>query len=103
MNRIQQAPLHSTHFADLVPLTSADALWVTDAIQKALQLLSIHETVLNINLANCNFDRASVMMGKKSDVANQLQDIAQHAVCIIHCVEHNLESAVLDAMIAHVI
>ena len=38
------------------------------------------------------------MMGKKSGVAKQLQAIAQHPVCIIHCVAHNLELAVLDAI-----
>ena len=88
----------STHFADLVPVTSADAPGVTTAIQKGLQTLSIDETVLKQKLACCNFDGASVMMGKKSGVAKQLQDIAQHPVCIIHCVAHNLELAVLDAI-----
>ena len=73
----------STHFADLVPVTSADAPGVTAAIQKGLQTLSIDETVLKKKLAWCNFDGASVMMGKKSGVAKQLQDIAQHPVCII--------------------
>ena len=38
------------------------------------------------------------MMGKKSGVTKQLQDIAEHPVCIIHCVAHNLELAVLDAI-----
>ena len=87
----------STHFADLVPVTSADAPGVTAAIQKGLQTLSIDETVLK-KLAYCDFDRPSVIMGKKSGVAKQLQDIAQHPVCIIHCVAHNLELAVLDAI-----
>jgi len=100
--RIQQAPLHSTHFTDLVPVTSADAPGVNATIQKGLQLLSIHETVLKKNLASWNFDRATVMMGKKSDVAKQLQDIAQYAVCILDCVAHNLELAVLDAIISHI-
>ena len=55
----------STHFADLVPVTSADAPGVTAAIQKGLQTLSIDESVLKKKLACCNFDGASVMMGKK--------------------------------------
>ena len=38
------------------------------------------------------------MMGKKSGVAKQLQDVAQHPVCIIHCVAHKLELAVLGAI-----
>ena len=88
----------STHFADLVPVTSADAPGVTAAIHKGLQTLSIDETVLKKKLACCNFDGTSVMMGKKSGVAKQLQDIAQHPVCIVHCVAHNLELAVLDAI-----
>ena len=74
----------STHFADLVPVTSPDAPGVTAAIPE--------------KLACCNFDGASVMMGKKSGVAKQLQDIAQYPLCIIHCVAHNLELAVLDAI-----
>ena len=88
----------STYFADLVPVTSADAPGVTPAIQKALQTLSIDETVLRKKLTCCNFGGASVMMGKKTGVAKQLQDIAQHPVCIVHCVAHNLELAVLDAI-----
>ena len=55
-------------------------------IQKGLQTLSTDESVLKKKLACSNFDGASVMMGKKSGVAKQLQDIAQHPVCIIHCV-----------------
>ena len=74
----------STYFADLVPVTSADAPGVTAAIQKGLQTLSIDETVLKKKLACSNFDGASVMMGKKTGVAKQLQDIAQHPACIIH-------------------
>ena len=38
------------------------------------------------------------MMRKKSGVGQQLQYIAQHPVCIIHCVADNLELAVLDAL-----
>lgn len=88
----------STHFADLVAVTSADAAGVTAAIQKGLQTVNVDETVLKKKLACCNFDGASVMMGKKSGVAKRLQDIAQRPVCIIHCVAHNLELAVLDAI-----
>ena len=67
----------STHFADLVPVTSADAPGVTAAIQKGLQTLSIDKTVLKKKLSCFNFDGA---------------------VCTIHCVAHNLELAVLDAI-----
>ena len=38
------------------------------------------------------------MMGMKSGVAKHLQDIAQHPICIIHCVAYNLELGVLDAI-----
>ena len=78
-----------TQFADLVNVTSADAVGVTAAIKQGLQTLKI---------ACCNFDGANVMMGNKSGVAKRLQDILQRPICVIHCVAHNLELAVLDAM-----
>ena len=85
-------PLHSLLYSELlVPVTSADAPGVHATIQKGLQYLSIHETVLKKNLGSCDFDRATVMMGKKSDVAKQLQEIAQYAICILDSVAHNLE------------
>lgn len=49
-----------------MPVASADAAGVTEAIQKGLQTVSINETVIEKKLACCNFDGASVMMGQKS-------------------------------------
>ena len=43
-----------------------------------------NETVLKKKLSCGNLNGASVMMRKKSGVGKQLQDIAQHPVCITH-------------------
>ena len=85
-------------FADVVNVTSADAAGVTAAIKQGLQTLNIDENVMKKKIACCNFDGANVMMGNKSGVAKRLQDILQRPVCVIHCVAHNLELAVLDAI-----
>ena len=87
----------STFFADLVPVRSADAAGVTAAIQEGLQAIKVDETVSEKKLACCNFDGASVMIGKKTGVANRLEEVAEHSVCVIHCVTHNRKLAVLDA------
>lgn len=49
-------------------------------------------------LVGCNFHGASVMMGKKSGVAVQIQGKVPHQIVVLHCVAHNLELGVLDAV-----
>ena len=46
----------------------------------------------------CNFDSASVMMGKRGGVTEQLQAKIGRPIIDIHCVAHRLELAVLDAV-----
>ena len=87
----------STFFADLVPIRSADAAGVTAAIQEGLQAVNVDETVSEKKLACCNFDGVSVMIGKKTGLENRLEEVAEHSVCVIHCVTHNMKLAVLDA------
>ena len=55
-----------TQFADLVNVTSADAVGVTAAIKQGLQTLNIDENAMKKKIACCNFDGANVMMGNKS-------------------------------------
>lgn len=50
------------------------------------------EETLKKKLVGCNFDGASVMMGKKSGVAVQIQKKVPQPVVILHCVAHNLDA-----------
>lgn len=86
-----------TKFVDIVPLESATAAGVCNAITTSLETIDIDEETLK-KLVGCNFDGASVMMGKKSGVAVQIQKKVPPPVVILHCVAHNLELAVLDAV-----
>lgn len=87
-----------TKFVDIVRLESATAAGVCNAITTGLETIDIDEETLKKKLVGCNFDGASVMMGKKSGVAVQIQKKVQQPVVILHCVAHNLELAVLDAV-----
>lgn len=88
----------STQFSDLVPLQSGEANGITDAIGKGLEAIQVDENVLREKLVGCNFDGANVMMGAKGGVSKKLEDKVGHPLCIIHCVAHKLELAVLDAV-----
>ena len=88
----------STQFSDLVSLQSADATGITDAITKGLEAVQVDESVLSEKLVGCNFDGANVMIGAKGGVSKKLEDKVSHPICIIHCVAHKLELAVLDAV-----
>lgn len=56
-------------FGDLVPLQSANADGVTNAIDKGLEVVQVDENVLSEKLVGCNFDGASVMTGAKGGVS----------------------------------
>ena len=81
----------------MVPLESATADGVTEAILKGLNTTGITETDIKQKLICCNFDGASVMLGKKGGTAKKLQDIAGHDLIWVHCVAHNLELGAVDA------
>lgn len=87
-----------TKFVDIVPLESATADGVCNAVTTSLETIDIDQETLKKKLVGCNFDGASVMMGKKSGVAVQIQKKVPQPVVILHCVAHNLELAVLDAV-----
>lgn len=59
--------------------------------------IDIDEEMLK-KLVGCNFDGASVIMGKKSGIAVQIQEKVPQPVVILHCVAHNLDLAVLNAV-----
>ena len=87
-----------TKFVDIVPLESATADGVCNAVTTSLETTDIDQETLKKKLVGCNFDGASVMMGKKSGVAVQIQKKVPQPVVILHCVAHSLELAVLDAV-----
>lgn len=49
-------------------------------------------------IVGCNFDGASVNMGKHNGVATKLKQKFGHHIVPFHCVAHNLERAVLDTV-----
>ena len=86
-------------FADLVPVKSGDAQGVTDAITQGVhEKYDLRQPELKEKLVGCNFDGASVMMGSKAGVAKRISQMLEHSIVIIHCVAHNLELAVDDAV-----
>ena len=56
------------------------------------------KTTLEQKLVGCNFDGASVMLGSKTGVATQLNERVNQNIVIMHCVAHNLELGVGDAI-----
>lgn len=81
----------------LFPLNLQLQLEFVTQITTGLGTIDIDEETLK-KLVGCNFDGATVMMGKKSGVAVQIQKKVPPPVVILHCVAHNLELAVLDAV-----
>jgi len=49
-------------------------------------------------MVGCNFDGASVILGRKSGVAQKLKERLVNYLVPIHCVVHCLELAILDAV-----
>ena len=88
-----------TKIVDLVPLKTGDAQGVTDAItQGACEKYDLGKPELKQKLVGCNSDGASVMMGSKTGVAKRTSEMVEHSIVTIHCVAHNLELAVADAV-----
>ena len=74
-----------TKFVDIVPLESATTAGVCSAITTSLEAIDIDKETLKKKLVGCNFDGASVMMGKKSGVAVHIQKKVPQPVVILHC------------------
>ena len=86
------------HFVDIVALESANADGILHAIDQSLLGIGITKTTLEQKLVGCNFDGASVMLGSKTGVATQLNERVNQNIVIMHCVAHNLELGVADAI-----
>ena len=86
------------HFVDIVALEYAYADGILHAIDQSLLGIGITKTTLEQKLVGCNFDGASVMLGSKTGVATQLNERVNQNIVIIHCVAHNLELGVGDAI-----
>ena len=83
-------------FIALVELESGDAPGVLQAIDKALDLVGINMEAQKERLVNINLDGASVNMGIYNGVAARLQTRLGPHVTKIHCINHQLELAILD-------
>lgn len=86
------------HFVDIVAIGSANADGILHAIDQSLVRIGITETTLQQKLVGCNFDGASMMLGSKTGVATQLNNRVNQNIVIMHCVAHNLELGVGDAI-----
>ena len=86
------------HFVDIVALESANADGILHAMDQSLLGIGITKTTLEQKLVGCNFDGASVMLGSKTGVATQLNERVNQNIVITHCVAHNLELGVGDAI-----
>ena len=96
--------VQKTELADIVPVESADATDVFDAIEKGL-----HNISMTLEKRVCtNMDGASVNQGKcticlqrcveRTGVAKKIADAVPHSIVNIWCVVHNVELAMLDAI-----
>ena len=54
-------------------LESADAVGVTKGIENGLEAVDIYNEPLKEKLVACNFNSASMMMGERGGVTQQLQ------------------------------
>lgn len=86
------------HFVDIVALESANTDGILHAIDQSFVGIGITETTLPQKLVGCNFDGASVIFGPKTGVATQLNNRVYQIILIMHCVAHNLELRVGDAI-----
>ena len=87
------------HFVNIVALESANAEGILHAIDQSLLGIGVTKTTLQQKLVGCNFDGASVTLGSKTGVATQLNNRVNQNIVILHCVVHNLELGVGDAII----
>ena len=86
----------TNRFIALVELTSGTAGGVLNAIDTALNLVGVGIEDQKSKLVNINLDGASVNMGIYSGVAAQLQERLGPHITKIHCINHQLELAIVD-------
>ena len=87
-----------TRLAAMVALESANSDGVTKAILDGLYSIGVSEQDIKTKLVGCNFDGASVMMGRKNCVFVKLAHMVDHQFISIHCVAHNLELGAMDCV-----
>ena len=84
-------------FLDLIELQMGTAAAITEALLSCLSKYGFNDVYLKQNLISFTSDGASVMLGKKSGVAQRL--IAKYPDIIVwHCLNHRLELSVGDAV-----
>ncbi|XP_060084946.1 zinc finger protein 862-like [Ylistrum balloti] len=88
-----------TQFASIIALKSATAEGVLDGIDKGLENIGLTRDLVDAKIVGCNFDGASVMLGAKNGVAAKIRNrLVGRDIVVLHCVAHNLELGVLDAI-----
>ncbi|XP_021365405.1 zinc finger protein 862-like [Mizuhopecten yessoensis] len=88
-----------TQFVSIVALQSAHAEGVLTGIDEALNSVGLSRELLDSKLVGCNFDGAAVMLGSKTGVATRMRErLVGRDIVVLHCVAHNLELGVLDAI-----
>ena len=80
----------------LVEVENGTAGGVLQAIDNALSLVGVDMEAQRGKLVNINLDGASVNMGIYNGVAAQLQKRLGFHVTKVHCINHQLELAILD-------
>ena len=85
----------TTKFVELVDVETSDAPGVYSGIQRGLKSIGITLDILKQKLVCINLDGASVNMGKKGGVQALVKRDIPHTIAV-HCVNHNLELAILD-------
>ena len=88
-------------FIALVELESGNADGVIQAIDEALNLVGVDKEGQKIKLININLDGASVNMGIYNGVAAKLQARHGSHLTKVHCINHQLELAILDIRKQH--
>ena len=83
-------------FIALVELDSGTADGVLRAIGEALSLVNIDIDSQRSKLVNINLDGASVNMGIYNGVAAKQQERLGSHIIKVHCINHQLELAILD-------
>ena len=83
-------------FIALVEVENGTASGVLQAIDNALSLVGVDMEEQNSKLVNINLDGASVNMGIYNGVAAQIQNRFGFHVTKVHCINHQLELAILD-------
>ena len=84
-----------TELLQLIDVEHSTSQGVLAGIYKALDLAGIGPEVQKKKLVGLNLDGASVNMGIKNGVQRLMKDILPQ-ILVNHCINHNLELAVLD-------